>query len=100
MIKTSIGKTKLEGTVEEIMADYSVITKSIYTDLLIGELGLDEDKAKDKLKHTFDRSFEDPEKILCDSLIGILENLIGIIEDDKADVHVDVEERKDEEKWQ
>ena len=63
------------------MADYSVITKSIYTDLLIGDLGLDEDKAKDKLKHTFDRSFEDPEKTLCDSLIGI-------------------EERKDEEKWQ
>ena len=92
MIKTSIGKTKLEGTVEEIMADYSVITKSIYKDLLIGNLGLDEDKAKDKLKHTFDRSFEDPEKILCDSLIGILENLIGLIEDG--------EERKDEEKWQ
>ena len=93
MIKTSIGKTKLEGTVEEIMADYSVITKSIYTDLLIGNLGLDEDKAKDDLKHAFDRAFEDPEKTLCDSLIGL-------IEDGKADVHVDVEERKDEEKWQ
>lgn len=100
MIKTSIGETKLKGTVEEIMADYSVITESIYTNLLIGDLGLDEDKAKDKLKHAFDRSFEDPEKILCDSLIGILENLVGLIEDGKADVHVDVEERKDEEKWQ
>ena len=62
MIKTSIGKTKLEGTVEEIRADYLVITKSIYTYLLIGVLDLDEDKAKDKLKHVFDRSFEDPEK--------------------------------------
>ena len=98
MIKTRIGRTELNGTVEEIMADYSVITKSIYTDLLIGDLGLDEDKAKDKLKHVFDRSFEDSEKILCDSLIDILENLIGLIEDGKADVHVDVEERKDEEK--
>lgn len=100
MIKTRIGRTELNGTVEEIMADYLVITKSIYTDLLIGDLGLDEDKAKDKLKHAFDRSFEDPEKTLCDSLIGILENLIGLIEDGKADLHVDVEERKDEEKWQ
>ena len=72
----------------------------IYTDLLIGYLDLDEDKAKDELKHAFDRSFEDSEKTLCDSLIGILENLIGLIEDGKADVHVDVEERKDEEKWQ
>ena len=100
MIKTRIGRTELNGTVEEIMADYSVITKSIYTDLLIGDLDLDEDKAKDKLKHAFDRSFEDSVKTLCDSLIGILENLIGLIEDGKADVHVDVEERKDEEKWQ
>lgn len=100
MIKTNKGRTELNGTVEEIMADYSVITKSIYTDLLIGDLYLDEDKAKDKLKHAFDRAFEDPEKTLCDSLIGMLENLIGLIEDGKADVHVDVEERKDEEKWQ
>lgn len=100
MIKTNKGKTELNGTVAEIMADYSVITKSIYTNLLIGDLDLDEDKAKDKLKHVFDRSFEDSEKALCDSLIGILENLIGLIEDGKADVHVDVEERKDEEKWQ
>lgn len=75
MIKTNIGKTELNGTVEEIMADYSVITETIYTNLLIGDLGLDEDKAKDKLKHAFDRSFEDSEKTLCDSLIGILENL-------------------------
>ena len=96
MIKTRIGITELNGTVAEIMADYSVITKSIYTDLLIGDLDLDEDKAKDKLKHVFDRSFEDSEKTLCDSLIGILENLIGLTEDGKADVHVDVEERKDE----
>lgn len=100
MIKTRIGRTELNGTVAEIMADYSAITKSIYTDLLIGYLDLDEDKAKDKLKHAFDRSFEDSEKTLCDPLIGILENLIGLIEDGKADVHVDVEERKDEEKWQ
>lgn len=95
MIKTKHGKTKLSGSVPEILADYSVITDSIL-DSLTNNLGMNEDEAKDKLKRSFDRgvnSVEDNSNIG----ISILKELMDLIKDSKADVDSEIKGRKGEE---
>ena len=92
MIKTNHGKTELKGAYPEILADYSVITCSIFK-CLTEKLGMDEDEAKDKLNHAYDGGFNGVDG---NSIIGMLKELIKLIEDGKADVDIEIKESEDE----
>lgn len=93
MIKTKHGETELSGTFSEIFADYSVITDSILN-LLTEKEGMNEEEAKDRLKHAFDRGVNG---VKDNPIIGILKELIDLIEDGKADMDIEIKERKGEE---
>lgn len=57
MIKTSMGNTKIEGSLPVIMADFSVITKSMF-EMLTDTADYTEDTAKAELEQAFYRAFE------------------------------------------
>lgn len=57
MIKTSMGNTKIEGSLPVIMADFSVITQSMF-EMLTDTADYTEDAAKAELEQAFYRAFE------------------------------------------
>ena len=60
MIKTSLGNTKIEGSISIILTDYVMITKNVYKVL---EKETDSKFAKEKLENAFKDAFKSPEEI-------------------------------------
>ena len=61
MIKTEKGSITINGSVTELMADFSVITNSLYKNLT--EV-IDEEYAREKLEDSFERGFKDEEEVV------------------------------------
>lgn len=89
MIKTRMGETELNGSYPEIMADYSVITKSML-DFLENRMDMTEEEAKEKLidtfemgisnKETIDKDMEEPNEPALDVLADLLAKVIVKLE--------------------
>lgn len=60
MIKTSLGNTKIEGSVSTILTDYVMITKAVYEVL---EERVNSKFAKEQLENAFKDAFKSPEEI-------------------------------------
>lgn len=89
MIKTRIGETEFNGSYPEIMADYSVITKSMLN-FLKDRMDMTEEEAEDELieafkkgisrKETIDKDMEEPNEPALDFLADLLTKVIVKLE--------------------
>ena len=79
MIKTKEGKTKLEGTAVDLLAEYSCITKDLYE--VFVKNGFTEEQAKKDIQMAFDVAFCSKEEIEEKLKESIKSHFLGFVDD-------------------
>lgn len=82
MIKTNKGEITIEGSLSELMADFSIITNSLYKNLA---KEIDEEFAKMKLEDSFQRGFKSEEEVneenkMMKDLLHLIKKLVKDVE--------------------